>query len=501
MSGVSKRFGHQLVLADVDLVIERGQIHGLAGHNGSGKSTLVKALSGYYSPEPGAHIRIGSTAGPWEASHDIRSAHLRVLHQDLGLFEDLSVVENFAFAAGFARRALVSIDWRAQESATTAALRSLGVELDVQQKVRALTAVERTMLAVARAVSGLPDHGILILDEPTATLTAHEAVPLFAMIRRLTDRGAGVLLVTHHLDEFVEMADVVTVLKEGRVELHSPMSSLTRKALADAVTGTPAAAHQAPSSRRTYESSQPVLQVVDLAGGRLRPLSLDIRPGEIVGVGGLTGSGRDDVAPLVTGQSAPDGGVVRVNGVVLERSNRLASVRAGVAYAPADRKARALFPNHTAGENVTLPMLRRFSRRLRVNRRAEHKAASSALESCELTPMEPQRQISTFSGGNQQKTVIARCLTAGPTVLVLDEPTQGVDVGARAAIYRLIRDAASRGIGVLVGSSDDDELAELCDRALVLVHGEVFLEAHGAALTAHHLSQASLGELSTSGRS
>ena len=470
VSGVSKAFGEQLVLDDVKLEIRPGEVHGLAGHNGSGKSTLIKTMSGYHSPERGARVHLDGTSHAWEDAPPSWSRRLRFLHQDLGLIPHMNAIENFALAGGYARRSSGGIDWRRQRELTFEALELLGVALDVRTPVSRLSAADRTMLALARSFSGLPADGVLVLDEPTATLTAHEAEPLFRSIRRVVEHGAAVLLVTHHLDEFITYADTVTVLREGRVTLEAPVARLTRSSLAEAVVGAPSHATNRTSAQRV--DAPPLLDVHDLQGGRLRALSFDVRPGEIVGIGGLAGSGRDDVAPLIAAHFP----------------------RSGIAYAPADRRARALFPHHSAGENVTLPYLRSFRRWLRVDRRAERADAVAALDDCQIQPADPERPVLQFSGGNQQKAVLARCLRAQPSVLLLDEPTQGVDVGARSAIYDLVRRGASQGVAVLVCSSDDEELAELCDRVIVLTHGQATAELSGDVLTPHHLSHASLGE-------
>jgi len=501
VSGLSKRFGPQLVLNDVAIRLRDGEVHGLAGHNGSGKSTLIKCLAGYHTPEPGAFIHLDGGTHAWEHAPASWSKRLRFLHQDLGLVAGMNAIENFALAGGYARRRPLGIDWQKQRERTEVALDRLGVDLDVRAPVVQLSAVDRTMLALARAFDGLPADGLLVLDEPTAALTGHEAEPLFRSIRRVVAHGATVLLVTHHLDELITFANRVTVLREGRVALEAPVPQVTRSTLATAVAGTPTVATNRRVTGRPPTGTIPRLVIRDLQGGRLQPFSLEVHPGEIVGIGGLTGSGRDDAAPLVVGQSAPAAGQVRVDDIDIAPGDPRSATRNGIAYAPADRQARALFPQHSAGENVTLPGLVGFRRFLRIDRRAERSAAQSSLSDCQIQPADPERPILQFSGGNQQKAVLARCFRSQPRVLLLDEPTQGVDVGARAAIYQLIRRAAAQDVAVLVCSSDDDELAELCDRVVVLVHGHTAAELTGAALTANHLSHASLGEAVTLERS
>ena len=343
VSEVSKTFGTHRVLTSVSLTFTSGKVLGLAGHNGSGKSTLIKCLAGYYQPDPGADLVVEGERLPWESLAQSWSSRLSFVHQDLGLVGDLNAVENFALVNGFARQGKIKIDWRRQVQATNDALARLGVSIDTRVAVSSLPAVDRTMLAVARAFARMPaDGGVLVLDEPTAALTAHEATPLFDSIRRATEHGASVVLVTHHLDEIMDHTDDVVVLREGHVVLEAPTTELTRSMLAGAVA--PESATIQVRQSTVNADAPPVLVVQDLAGPRLEPLSLRVLPGQIVGIGGLSGSGRDDVAALISGHVPRVGGRITIDGAETRIETPRSASRAGIAHAPANRQALALFP-------------------------------------------------------------------------------------------------------------------------------------------------------------
>lgn len=493
---VSKHFGATIALDSVSFDFAPGTVLGLAGHNGSGKSTLIKAMAGYHLPEPGAEVLVDGTLHEWHSSPPQWAARLRFLHQDLGLVPTMNAVENFALSTGYSRRTFGNIHWSDQRRRTAEAMERLGATINLSTPMTRLSTTDRTMLALARAFSGLPPNGLLVLDEPTAALTADEARPMFASLRRVVEHGAAVLLVTHHLEELLEHADKIAVLRDGRLVCETQAADLDRAELTSLVAGTPVGRDsrengELPAAAR---NGPPALVIDHLAGGRLRELSLTVHAGEIVGVGGLSGSGRGDVASLLTGADRRADGSVRLHGREVPSGNPRRASALGIAFAPSDRRTRALFPNHSVGHNVTLPRLPAFRRGILVNTKHERSAAVQALESCQLVPAEPDKSILEFSGGNQQKAVVARCLQTAPTLLVLDEPTQGVDIGARSTIYALLRNAAKSGTAIVVCSSDDEELAELCDRVAVLVRGQVSVELSGRSLDATRLTHASLGE-------
>jgi ribose transport system ATP-binding protein len=495
VSNVSKIFGDQIALDDVDLSIRAGQIHGLAGHNGSGKSTLIRILAGYHSPDAGARLELDGTVHAWgDAPHGWRD-NLRFVHQDLGLVPTLDAAENFAIGSDYARRASGRIDWSAQVRKTTDALAKLDVYVDVRRPVAQLSTVDRTMVAIARAFDALPTTGVLVLDEPTAALTQLDAERLFRLIRRITAHGACVLFVTHHLDELVELSDHVTVLRNGRVAQSAARGEVTRHSLTTAIAGVPELG-TAPERYTPTSTGSSRLQVTGLGGGSLAPLTFQMSSGEVLGFAGLTGSGRDDVAPLLTGARAADTGSLTVDGTTVSLRSPRAAMKAGIAHVPANRHADALFPKHSIAENLVMPRLAEFLGRIGINRAAERRSAMQSLAQADVRPLLPDRLITQFSGGNQQKAVLARCLHAEPKLLVLDETTQGVDVGARAALREQLIDSAKHGTCIIACSSDNEELAALCDRVIVLARGRVADTLSGSRLTPEHLAHACLGQAS-----
>jgi ribose transport system ATP-binding protein len=498
VSGVTKIFGDQVALDNVGLSIHAGRIHGLAGHNGSGKSTLIKILADFHHPEAGARIQLGADVHEWNDAPNGWRDRLRFVHQDLGLVPTLDAVENFAVGSHYLRTSTGRIDWRSQIRRTRTALARLDVEVDVRLPVSRLSAVNRTMVAIARAFDDLPDRGVLILDEPTAALSQPDADMLFQLVRRMVGHGAGVLFVTHHLDELVELSDQVTVLRDGRVTHSAGRSDVSRSVIATAIAGVPER-RQAPRRPAPASVGSPRVQVTGLSGGNLREFSLDVAPGEIVGIAGLAGSGRDDLAPLLTGARRVLAGTVAVDGARVDLRNPRTAMRAGICHVPADRHAQALFPNHPVSENVTLPWLGEFAAVFGINRPAERRAATRSLADADVRPLMPERLVTQFSGGNQQKAVLARFLRSRPKMLVLDEHTQGVDVGARASVRELLVTAAAQGTCMVVCSSDNEELASLCDRVLVLIRGRLVDTLRGEQLTTGHVTHACLGQDSDHG--
>jgi ribose transport system ATP-binding protein len=480
---ITKTFGDQLALDDVGLEVRAGQIHALLGQNGSGKSTLIKVLSGFHEPDTGAEMTV---AGAALDEHGVRRARIRCVHQDLALVETLNAVENLALQDGFARTAWGQVRWAEQRRRTEEVIARLGVTIDVGVPVGRLNPAERTMVAIGRALQAWdPDHfGVLVLDEPTTTLSKPEADRLYAAVRLVARQGAGVILVTHNLDEALRVADHVTVLRDGRVAGDGPTSDLDEDALVQLIIGrSPERLYSAPPPAR----GEPVLDVSGLSAAGLAPLTFQVAAGEIVGFAGTLGSGRDQVADLVACASVPQSGRVRVGGVTLRPGRLRQAARQGVALVPADRVRKALIPLMSVSENLTLSQLGDLRTGVlglgRLRRRREAAEVDRWFERLDVRPRTPRRAIKLLSGGNQQKVILARALRTRPRVLVLDEPTQGVDIGARALIYDLVTSAARDGMAVVLCSSDSAELANECDRVVVLREGRVGAELSGDSLT------------------
>ncbi|MDN0196703.1 sugar ABC transporter ATP-binding protein [Streptomyces sp. S.PNR 29] len=496
---MSKRFGGTQALKDVDLEIAPGEIHALIGPNGSGKSTLIKVLAGYHHAEPGAFAELdGEPFGLGQVTGS-RHDRLRFVHQELGLVEELSATDNLALSHGFARTAFGNIHWPEMERRTGALVERFGLGIDARRPLALATPVQRAVVAIAAALQGWEGRrGVLVLDEPTAVLPPGEVARLFDIVREVRAAGASVLYVSHRMDEIFALADRVTVLRGGRRIATRPVAELTPRSLAELMAG-----REVETGHRPQPSSPAVgeaaLEVRDLWAGPLRGVSFDLARGERLGITGLVGSGHAAVPYAVSGAwSGPVRGRVRLP----ERSVRWADVRnargLGIALVPADRAREGLVGEFSVAENLTLPLLDRLRARVGLlHRGRENALAEQWVRRVQVRTAGPGARITTLSGGNQQKVVMARCLARRPPVLALCEPTAGVDIATRLQLYELILRQAADGMGVMVSSSDTQDLLALCTRVLVVRDGRVAEEISGRDITEPALVHAMEGTSAT----
>ncbi len=468
LASLSKTFPAQKALDDVDLELRAGEVHCLLGQNGSGKSTLIKILAGYHSPDPGATatlngapMSLGGTA--------TRERSVAFIHQDLGLVTELDAVDNLALGHRYAGRWWLSA--RRERRAATRLLAEFDLDLDPDLPLSAATPGERTMLAIVRAVAatdGAP--ALLVLDEPTASLPQHQVEQLFGLLRRLRDRGSAILYVTHRLPEVFRIGDRVTVLRDGRRITTCPVDTVDSDELVRLIIGREPAgfAPALPSS-----DAEMLLSVTGVADDQVRDFSLEVRAGEIVGVSGLIGSGYDQALALTFGARRRNGGEVRLGGLPVAADRPDLAIAAGIAYAPADRKRHSTIQQWTSGENVTLPRLPARGPARWLGARFERREVRPWLDRLDVSPRDPDRQLSLLSGGNQQKLVLARWLRVDARVMLLDEPTSGVDAGSKAAIYQALAAIAGQGRAVVLSSSDAEELCAVCDRVVIMRDGAV----------------------------
>jgi ribose transport system ATP-binding protein len=470
--GLSKTFPGQRALIEVDLHLEPGEIRALVGQNGCGKSTLIKILAGYHDPDPGAEVLVDGgplalgTAGAGD------HAGLRFVHQDLGLVPTLDTRDNLAMGHGYERNRFGLISWRSEQRLARETLQGLGYDFDVKAPTSHLVISQRTAIALARALSPRSTPArVLVLDEPTANLPAAEIDRLFATVRAVRDRGVSVLFVSHHLDEVFGLCDTVTVLRDGRHVVTRPVEGLDEEALIALMIGRQLEKFQV-QAEGTARPGMPVLLAHDLRTGVLAGVDLEVRPGEIVGVAGITGSGREELALALFG-GIPRVGTVVVDGREIAAHRPDVAVDAGLALVPAERHANAAFLDSNLRENVSIVNPGHFKTRGLLSRRREVAEVTTWLQKLKVKPPHPERFLATLSGGNQQKVMLARWLRQKPKVLVLDEPTQGVDVGAKADIHVLVEEAAAQGAAVVVVSTDHSELTRLAERVVVLRNGRV----------------------------
>lgn len=495
VSGVSKSFNGTPVLQDAELCVRAGSIHALVGHNGSGKSTLIKVLAGYHQPDSPIEAHVFDDVVRLGDHGDADRAGLRFVHQDLGLVDSLSAVDNLALGIGYPR-SFGLIRWDRAARRTREILASLGYEFDVHRPVGQLSAAQRAGIAIARALQDWSGRrSVVILDEPTAAMPAHEVEVLFRAVRALRAHGLGVVYVSHHLSEILELADDVTVLRAGAVVESRPVAGLSHDGLVELILGSaaPSAPVPVPASEAPIAPSAGALalRVRDLTCADVEHLDLEVAPGEIVGILGVDGSGRDAVLGALAGFSARSG-TVEVTGTLVSPGRPGLAIRAGVGYVAADRLRTGVIPHLDVIRNLTISGLSGYRRFGLLSQKAEAADAAGWLRRIGVLDAKDRSPILTLSGGNQQKVMVGRWLRREPDLLMLDEPTQGVDVGARSLIYDLLRQAAGSGRGVLVASSSTEELVELCHRVVVMAHGRQVAVVDAGQLSEDHLDALAL---------
>ncbi len=480
ITGLTKAFAGQLALDNVDLDVERGEILALAGPNGSGKSTLIKVMAGYHQADGGRIVAFGQEVWPNEVDADWKR-RIHFIHQVLGLIPTLSATENLALGSGYTTGRGKRIKWREQRRHARELLARFGMDFDIDVPVAALAAPERTVIAIARALDGWETpEGILFVDEPTAALHDREAERLFGAIRNIADEGAGVVFVSHRSAEVLELADRVAVLRDGRLAGVRKTKELNEDGLVEMIAGRRIEDlyPSAPKAR-----AEVVLEVRNLEGKRIRDLSFDLHAGEVLGVAGLNGSGRDELPGLLFGTGERSAGEVVLEGESLVGRSVKKTIDAGLVLVPADRAEQGAVLSRNARENMMLPSLGAAWNGWRLSRKLEEAEVDKWIDSLDVQPPQPEKTLSEFSGGNQQKVVMAKWMRLEPKVIVLDEPTQGVDVAAKAAIYELLAKAAEQGASLIICTSESKPLAALCDRVIVLRDGEVAAVLEGPRLT------------------
>jgi ABC-type sugar transport system ATPase subunit len=457
MRGIRKRFGGVEALRGVDFTLEAREVHALVGENGAGKSTLMKVLSGALIPDGGAILLEGRALRLHSVAEAQREGIVMV-YQELNLVPDLTVAENLALG-----RLPPLVSYRRLHAEARALLAQMDLRIATERPVRSLSAGEQQLVAVARAFAQRAK--VMVFDEPTATLAASEAEQLFQLIRRLRSEGVGVVYISHRLEEIFALADRVTVLRDGALVATAPLSELTAERVVAMMVGREVRAFQ-----RLPHGQTDVLGEFEVEAPRLAPLTVRVRRGEIVGFAGVVGSGRSEALETMFGNR----GRARWKGQLVTSPRE--AVHRGLFLVPADRKTQGLVLELTARENVVLSVLRRLQRLGVIERQQERQLVNDWFRRLSVRPPDPERPARTFSGGNQQKLVLAKGLATTPAILLLEEPTRGVDVATRFELYSLLDELAKEGLGLVVSSSDTEELAGLCDRVLIFRGGRVVAE-------------------------
>jgi rhamnose transport system ATP-binding protein len=463
---ISKRFGATQALDKVSLDLLPGEVHALVGENGAGKSTLVKILAGVHKPDTGTVLLDGQATQIHGPAH-ARALGIAVVHQEPRLFPDLSVAENVYIGHASSGR-LGTIDWGGTRRAAQALFQQLDVQLDVGAPVRGLSMADQQLIEIAKSLS--LEARVVILDEPTASLSAHEVERLFTIVRRLRDRGVAILFVSHRLDEVFELCDRATVFRDGRHVVTTSTGSLTTADLVRHMVGRTVSLFP----KVETPIGEVLLEVAGLTrAGVFGDVGFAVHVGEILGFAGLVGAGRTEVARVLFGIDKRDAGEIRLDGTPVDFANPSQAMQAGIAYLPEDRHQEGLVLDFSIAQNVTLPILPRLFPRLLLRPSAERRVAHEYTKQLNVRMTGVDQLVGALSGGNQQKVVLAKWLASKPRILILDEPTRGIDIGAKIEVHRIISELAASGLGIILISSDLPEVLAMSDRILVLHEGRI----------------------------
>ena len=502
---LSKRFGGATALDDVSLDVAPGEVHGLLGQNGSGKSTLIRVLAGFHAPEPGARLAIhGQDVGLPIPPGAALGLGLAFVHQHLALVPSLSVLENLRINQ-FATRTQWRIDWRAERRKARETFRRFGLAIDPDARIGDLPQVERALVAIVRAFEDIAANtrrdrpGLLVLDEPTPFLPRAGVDQLFALVRNIVAHGTSVIFVSHDVDEVMEITDRATILRDGVVAGSLVTREATAEQFVELIVGRRVRLFR--GGRRDLSGAPLAARIGGLSGGTVREVSIDLRQGEIVGLAGLIGSGFDEVPYLVFGAARAESGTIHLDGrrYPAAKLSPPDAIAAGMALLPADRLAAAGVAALSVADNITLPVLADFFRAGMLDWPRVVARAAELCRAYEVRPNQPELKLGSLSGGNQQKVVLAKWLQAKPRLLLLDEPTQGVDVGARQSLFAALDAAARAGAAILCASTDYEELAQICDRVLIFARGRVMRELGGAELCKESIAERCLRSVSLGG--
>ena len=480
LRNISKTFPGVKALQNVKLHARKGFVHALMGENGAGKSTLMKILSGAYMPDPGAEIRIDGKQVNIDGPLAAKAFGVSVIYQELSLAPNLTVAENIYLGRPLVKNGQIDRSGMAKSCAAT--LQRLGADFGPSAMVATLSIAQRQLVEIARAVHF--DCRILVMDEPTTPLSTHETERLFALIRKLRSEGLAILYISHRMDEIDELADEVTVLRDGTYVGTLSRAELSRDKLVKMMVGRDLSGFYR-KEHQGQHTGEVVLTVRDLADGqRVRGCSFQLHAGEVLGLAGLVGAGRTELARLIFGANKRTAGEVRLNGTgaLLDIRQPGDAIRNGILYLTEDRKGNGLFLDLSVRDNINVMVSPRDAKTGGVmdGRRAIRRAIE-AIRQLSIRVASPRVNVGSLSGGNQQKVLLARLLELGPRVLILDEPTRGVDIGAKSEIYRLIDELARRGMAVLVISSELPEIVGVCDRVVVMREGLLVGEVGGAS--------------------
>ena len=484
---IGKSFLGIAALDNVDITLNRGEVHALLGENGAGKSTLIKILTGVYHRDRGAIFLDGDEISPANVA-EAQALGIGTVYQEVNLLENLTVAENLFL--GRQPRRFGLIDRKEMRSQAQALMARYGLAIDVDALLSSYSVAIRQIIAIARAVD--LSGKVLVLDEPTASLDAQEVEMLFAVLRQLRADGLGIVIITHFLNQVYDIADRVTVLRNGRLVGSRDIGSLPRGELISMMLGRELqqATHNQQATRETVADIEPPIRFDGYGKrGSIAPFDLDIRPGEVVGIAGLLGSGRSETAFLLFGIDKPDSGKASVDGKTIAISSPEAAIAEGFGFCPEERKTDGIIGDFSVADNIALALQARKGWAQPLSGRQKTALAEGFIKSLDIRPADPDRPIKFLSGGNQQKAILARWLATEPRLLILDEPTRGIDIGAHAEILKVIEKLCKDGMSLIVISSELEELTAIAHRVIVLSDRKHIAELKGEEITADNIMQ------------
>jgi ribose transport system ATP-binding protein/rhamnose transport system ATP-binding protein len=471
MEHISKTFPGVKALNDVTLKVRKGEVHALIGENGAGKSTLIKILAGIYSPDPGAQFSFEGREVVIKRPIDATQMGISIIYQDLSLFPNLSIAENIYIGQDSGARGWKKVDWKKMKAIAAKVMSELDMKLDVNTPVEKLSIAQQQMIEIARALAF--DSKLIVMDEPTSSLSEGEIEKLYKVIDGLKQKGISIIFVSHKLEELFRVSDQITVLRDGEYVGTYATEEIDQEQLITLMVG-----RKVEYTKKTTfveEKGKPILEVKNFSKqGNFKDISLQLYKGEILGITGLVGSGRTELAQAIFGLNKPDSGTLLIDGKKVVIRSSYDAVKKRLAYIPEERQTQGLILSQPITKNISLPILKKFRNALGLLKsKEEKKLATESVKKLDIRPSLPDMAVEQLSGGNQQKVVISKWLATNPKILIVDEPTNGIDIGAKAEIHKLLQKLASDGMGIIVISSELPEVLALSDRILVMRHGRL----------------------------
>jgi ribose transport system ATP-binding protein len=494
LKNIDKRFGNVHALKEVDFNLRPGEVHALLGSNGAGKSTLMKIISGAYQIDKGEIFVEGKQVHIESPQHS-RDLGISIVYQEFSLITDMSIAENIFLDRFPLKRTFPPIiDFKKIKEDAQKVLQQIGVVLDVNKLVGKLSVGEQQIVEIAKAIS--LKAKVLILDEPTSALNSKEIDRLFILVRALQKNGVGIIYITHRLNELEQICDRVTIMRDGKNIGTYQIGEKSINEMVDLMLGE--AKKDSSKGKKSINRTTPILRLEKLTTAYLKEISLSLFPGEIIGLAGQMGAGRTETFKAIFGFDDILNGHIQVNGQKFSNPQTQKMIEMGMGFVSEDRKGEGIFPGRNISENIVTSVMGQISKLFTIQKNAEVKTTAKIISDTGLHPPFPEKMIESLSGGNQQKAVLGRWLALDNLkILLLDEPTRGIDVGAKGQIYKLLDEIAKKGIGIIVASSDVEELVQICDRIIILEKGSIMNEIDGSNLTVNSLTKHILGGASS----